>query len=286
MMMHFSKILGVLALLLLAVGAAAGDVTVAKKTAHELVRQAANGDTAALEKLKAGAEKGDAVYEERYGYYLSDVPQVCDHNNSVKQCSSEARKRVDQGILWYKKAAEQGYAPAQVDLGQAYMNPSGANLNNQQAFLWYKKAADQGYAPAQVALGDIYNGASHPDSIITGDSSGCDDDGNGCLGVKIDHTKAFMLYKKAADQWNTDALQRLGDDYSGADGGVVHRIRIAAYAFYESATDIDDDIGSVDWQHPFTKAQIKTAKALEQRMSKIGVSAAIDEYLKSIHKTK
>ena len=94
-----------------------------------------------------------------------------------------------------------------------------------------------------------------------------------------------LFIKNAANQWNPDDLQRLGDDYSGADGGVVHRNRIVAYALYESASNIDD-VGSVNWQPPFTKAQIKTAKALEQRMSKIGVSATIDEYLKSTHESK
>jgi hypothetical protein len=274
MMMSFAKILGVLALLLFAVGASAGDATVAEKAANELVSQAWNGDTSAPAKLKAGAEKGDAVYEERYGYYLSDVPQIyCpsphDDNNGEKQCYSAAGKYADQGVLWYKKAAEQGYAPADVALGDAYMRGSGVDINHQQALLWYKKAADQGYARGESRLGGMYDGYSCPED---------------CPDIKTDYTKAFELYKKAADQWDLDALQRLGGYYNGAFGGFVHRNKIVSYALFESSSNIGDDVESTDWH--LSKAQIKTAKALKQRMSKIGVSAAIAEYLKSIHKSK
>ena len=45
---------------------------------------------------------------------------------------------------WYKKAAKQGFAKAQYNLGIMYQNGQGVDVNYKKAFEWYEKAAEQG----------------------------------------------------------------------------------------------------------------------------------------------
>ena len=52
----------------------------------------------------------------------------------------------------FKKAADQGYADAELELGWFYENGLGEDRNNDRAKVWYQKAADQGNSGAQAAL--------------------------------------------------------------------------------------------------------------------------------------
>jgi hypothetical protein len=67
----------------------------------------------------------------------------------VKQDYAEA-------VKWYRKAAEQGDAKAQFNLGAAYKSGEGVQQDYAEAEKWYRKAAEQGYAGAQFNLGCMY----------------------------------------------------------------------------------------------------------------------------------
>ena len=54
---------------------------------------------------------------------------------------------------WFKKAAEQGLARAQANLGNFYKNGQSFEQDYQKAVEWYTKAAEQGNANAQGILG-------------------------------------------------------------------------------------------------------------------------------------
>ncbi|KAG0061151.1 hypothetical protein BGZ90_003699 [Linnemannia elongata] len=56
-------------------------------------------------------------------------------------------------MSWFLKAANQGNAPAQCNVGSLYENGHGVPQNFQQAMVWYLKAANQGNAPAQYNIG-------------------------------------------------------------------------------------------------------------------------------------
>ena len=57
-----------------------------------------------------------------------------------------------------RTAAEKGDAQAQSDLGRAFLfGELGLAKNDREAVKWYRKAAEQNYAPAQGALGVCYN---------------------------------------------------------------------------------------------------------------------------------
>ena len=94
------------------------------------------------------------------------------------------------GVVQYRKAAEQSYAPAQNALGVIYQNGQGVPKDDQQAIAWYRKAADQGLAAGEVNLGDMYlNGR----------------------GVAQDDAQALAWFRKAADQGFKDAKTKLDE---------------------------------------------------------------------------
>ena len=82
-------------------------------------------------------------------------------------------------MIWYHRAADIGYAPAQYNLGRATYNGDGTPLDRELAATWCRRAADQGYANAQFTLGWMY-----------------DDD----AGVPPDYREAVMWYTRAAGQ--------------------------------------------------------------------------------------
>ena len=61
-----------------------------------------------------------------------------------------------KAIKWYRKAADQNYAPAQSNLGFCYDNGRGVAQDYVEAVKWYRKAAEQGHTEAQFNLGYCY----------------------------------------------------------------------------------------------------------------------------------
>ena len=51
-----------------------------------------------------------------------------------------------------RKSAEQGNAKAQYSLGWCYANGKGVKKDHSKAAKWWRKAAEQGFAPAAEAL--------------------------------------------------------------------------------------------------------------------------------------
>ena len=61
-----------------------------------------------------------------------------------------------EAVKWYRKAAEQGDADAQFNLGVMYAKGEGVPQNHAEALKWFRLAADQGNARAQYNLGFMY----------------------------------------------------------------------------------------------------------------------------------
>ena len=59
--------------------------------------------------------------------------------------------------MWYRRAAEQGDADAQLELAIAYDSGKGVTQHYAEAAEWYLKAAEQGQVQAQWHLGDAYS---------------------------------------------------------------------------------------------------------------------------------
>ena len=65
----------------------------------------------------------------------------------------ETATTADAELESLRQRAEQGDAQAQADLGFRHSTGQGVPQDDVQAVAWYRKAADQGYAGAQFNLG-------------------------------------------------------------------------------------------------------------------------------------
>ena len=62
-----------------------------------------------------------------------------------------------EAVEWYRLAAEQGHAQAQLNLGILYDNGLGVKQDYAEAIRWYRQAAAQGNAQAQFKPGGMYD---------------------------------------------------------------------------------------------------------------------------------
>ena len=100
-------------------------------------------------------------------------------------------------LKWFRKAAEQGYAPSQYNLGYCYANGKGVDKDPVEAVKWFSKAAEQGNDEAQYWLGNLY--------------STCD-------AVGKNDAEAVKWYSKAAEQGNKGAQGKLAEFYRSGRG--------------------------------------------------------------------
>ena len=94
-----------------------------------------------VQELITRAEQGDADAQAELGsyYFVEGGPR-----NYAKAAE------------WYRRAAEQGHAPAQFNLGVMYKKGEGVPRDYAEAAKWYRKAAEQGRVSAQGSLGGNY----------------------------------------------------------------------------------------------------------------------------------
>jgi len=71
------------------------------------------------------------------------------------QCQGAAQSDAE-AARWYCKAADQGIADAQFNLGNMFAQGRGVAQSDVEAARWYRKAADQGDAIAQNNLGEHF----------------------------------------------------------------------------------------------------------------------------------
>ena len=108
----------------------------------------------------------------------------------VLQKGNEAVRRKDyaEAMRWYREAADQGSAVAQINIGSLYQNGWGVARDYVEAMGWYRKAADRGNALAQNHIGLLYQ--------------------NG-WGVPQDSAEAQVWMQKAAAAGDADAKKWL-----------------------------------------------------------------------------
>jgi TPR repeat protein len=62
----------------------------------------------------------------------------------------------DARFALYARAAESGHPVAQYNVAMMYANGEAVNVDYQQAVYWFRKSADQRFAPAQYRLGELH----------------------------------------------------------------------------------------------------------------------------------
>jgi tetratricopeptide (TPR) repeat protein len=93
-----------------------------------------------------------------------------------------------EAARWYRKAAEQGYAPSQTNLGNCYYYGLGVLQDYAEAMKWFRKAAEQDFPAAQTSLGWMYAYGR---------------------GVQADDAAAVKWYRRAADRGDARGRSRL-----------------------------------------------------------------------------
>jgi len=167
-------------------------------------RQPAADVTRALDAARVRAETGDPVAQFSLGAYL--------YYGSTQTTDA---------VEWIRKAAQQGFPPAEHQFGQLHEFGFGVPHDQRVALEWYRKAADHGSAPAQRAVGEFY---------LKG------------RGVAPDAAEAARWFRRAADRDDLRAQFQLGQLYF--DGNGVPRDYPAAYLWFTIAagqTPLEDN---------------------------------------------
>jgi len=103
--------------------------------------------------------------------------------------SRDHEKRVQKKMNYLVTAAVQGYAPAQIKLGNYYQHSYGFKQDYRKAVSWYFKAAEQGHSRGQYYLGNCcYHG----------------------IGLERNYSEAVKWFYLAAEQGDSDAQLNLG----------------------------------------------------------------------------
>jgi TPR repeat protein len=208
------------------------------------------------------AEAGDAQAQ----FEVAEIHQERARNNSSGHLPdypggpSERESDHRQAATWYRKAADQGHAQAQLKLAECYEIGLGVGEDSREAaawyrkaFAWYRKAAAQNDADAQYNLGERYATgrgvaknereavAWYRKAAEQGYARGQNNLGvmlaNG-WGVGKDEHEAVCWYRKAAEQGYAVAQQNLGFMYENGRG--VQKDEGEAVAWYRKAAEQGD----------------------------------------------
>ena len=145
------------------------------------------------------------------------------------QASSPRRDRSEAAAAagWLREAADQGHAPAQMLLGQLYMDGLGVTADSQAAASWLSKAAEQACPHAACELGQLYRRLGDRDKAARwfrqGAQEACNTSVIGLARLLLDATGATRdqqeedigLLHKAAGQGSVEAWFCLGQINEG-----------------------------------------------------------------------
>jgi TPR repeat protein len=177
----------------------------------QLYAQQTNDGQESFDIIKTKAEEGDVISQANLG-------NCYDIGLGVARDYAEAMK-------WYRKAADQGEAKAQVKVGDFYMqntdDSQGVGVSDYwTAAIWFRKAAEQGNIDAQNKLGICYfNGGSG--------------------GLEKNSTEAVKWFRKAADQGYAIAQNNLAICYCKGEGATQDYVE--AVKWFRKAAEQGND---------------------------------------------
>lgn len=129
-------------------------------THEQLIALANQNDLEAITQIGRNAlQSGDSI--KAYQWFMKAAEEgyaVAEHNVGV--CLYEGlgvTRNLTKANYWAMKAAKRGFAPAQHNIGIAYINGEGTEKNAEEAFKWFMKAAKQDYPNSQLIVALCYN---------------------------------------------------------------------------------------------------------------------------------
>ena len=123
-----------------------------------------------------------------------------------------------EAVRWYRRAAGQGFAPAQNNLGVMYEAGRGIPRDDAEAATWFRRAAEQGEPHALHSLANMYREGR---------------------GVERNLAEAVRWNRKAARKGHAGALVDLGSLYWEGQG--VKRDRVRAYMWWQLAAALGSE---------------------------------------------
>jgi len=193
------------------------------------------------EQVKEFCIKADQCYKDKdYVGAVKWFRKAAEQGNAIAQCNlglfyahgQGVKQDYAEAVKWFYKAAEQGNAIAQFSLGVCYVNGQGARQNYAEAVKWFRKAAEQGNAIAQCNLGLSY--------------------ANG-QGVKQDYAEAAKWFRKAAEQGEANAQRNLGLCYANGKG--VKQDYIEAVKWFRKAAEQGNAIAQCNLGSAYANGQ-------------------------------
>jgi len=193
------------------------------------------GDYARAEQILAPmAERGDVHAQ----YALGEL-----------DADPGSKQDVPRAAEWFRKAAAQGYAPAQAMLGGMYAMGGGVAVDPVQAVAWFRKAADQGDVTGEAGLATCYARG---------------------LGVAQSDENSFIWFSKAAEKRFLAAQINVGLMYQNGRGVAQDRVRALMWFDLAAGHLLPDSVQGAavalkardSLSAQMTPDEIETAKAL------------------------
>lgn len=242
--------------------------------ADGLLQQIEQQDPAALARLRAEAQQGDAVAQDRLGLCYLIGRGVEKKVNEAKQWllksaqqdyplaqarlgfiyeneAADDPAKIGDAMRWYQKAAAQRNLAAAYNLALLYQEGKAVQKDQAQAKKWFRVAAEQGLAEAQLNLGalqmaDKEYAEAHDwlaKAAASGNAKAMLNLGRlhqGGLGVPQSDAAALVWYQKSAEAGEWLAMGVLSDAYRAGQLGLEQ-----------------DSAQADEWYKKFIAAQIK-----------------------------
>jgi TPR repeat protein len=231
-------------------------------------------DTAALrQRAIAGDARAQAELARRYDFGHGEGSGMSEAGLAQGNYPMEKLVAQDyaQAFYWYRKAAEQGLAEGQYELGLLYYGGHGVQKDYAKILDWVAKAACQGYSTAQNSLGQMYQSGS---------------------GVPRDIEQALAWFRKAAGQQDDGAQSaqtHLGDMYS--NGTDVPQDYDQARLWYGKAAGHGDSyaktkLQALNIQHPVVAVSGSTEGSHNGQNQQASGSQAVPNVLRMLDAAK
>ncbi|MDH4203428.1 MAG: sel1 repeat family protein [Phycisphaerae bacterium] len=182
------------------------------------------------------AKQGDAQAQYELGKKYD--PSECDSIDNDEEMAK-----------WYRMAAEQGHAEAQLKLGTAFMNGTGVTFDWEKAAYWLHKAAEQNISDAQMVLGFMYMEGA---------------------GVPKDYKEAYKWNSKAAERGNPVAQESLSRMYAHGKGVIEDYVQAYKWLLLAGMQGENVSEGEEWLRERMTSEQITKAQELAKEFIATG----------------
>lgn len=174
-----------------------------------------------------------------------------------------------RSVHWWRRAAEQGYAPAQVNLALMRLIGVGTSKNPWDARRWYLAAAQQGSAHGQHTLASLFRIGE---------------------GGERNAEEAVFWYRRAAAQGLDVSMTLLGEMYAAGEG--VAQDRQQALSWWRKAAAMGESGGlahladayargdGVPSDHAMANAMLKRADKGQARIDWYGKIDSVRDFLR------